>query len=328
MTRTTWPAALLAASSAFGVGYAVRLACAWMAGPTPVVDVVVDADGVQPRAAERFAGHEVGSQALDPPADAPPPTPASDAHVAPTAGPDAIAASMQDGRPRGADGDGYRKAMYDVFERHGRTADFRRMFDRVAVVPLGRSPSDLGLFAAAASAHAPLVESAADVRTRRSAVNASAGRRSTVAFQFAALRRGDGFEVFVGDSGLPHVSDPRSIAAYLAARAGKSMPGAVRDGRAALELASDKADALVDSCVEAHRVGESARRDLWTRLHGLATSGETAPLDPREIAGVCIVGERCVVLRVGDDPEFDRLLDESDREERAVRAEVECGLRR
>jgi len=311
MTRVRPAAAFLAATIAFGSGYAVRLACAWAGGTSRVVAPDEDESASRETAARRRVHFEA------PTIPRPPEDAATSSAEAPRA----------DATPSSA-ADVARRELCDVFTRHGRTLEFRRMIDKVAVAPLGRAPEDLGLLDARASAPAPLTESAADLRVRVSAVNAAAGRRPPTQLQFAAFRRGGRFEVALGDAGLPTTFDPPTMAGFFAARAAKAMPGASHAGNRGAELAPDAAAALLRWCEEAHRAREAARQGMWSLLHDLAASGEARPLDPRDVAGVCVAGGRCVVVRVGDDPELDRLLDEADRDERAVRAEVEAMLRR
>jgi len=313
MTRTSWPAAAFAVTLAFGVGYAVRLACAWSAGPTQVVEG---------GSVESTPSSEAATPRESPRRGAPSPPPQE---------------SRSEGAPVDADrgngaspapGESFRKAMYETFARHERTADYRRAVDAVAVAPLGRTPEQLGLLDAGGVAPAPLVESVTDVRLRLSSVNADGGPPTDGDFQLAAFRRGGRFEVVLGAAGLPRSTDPTGAAALLASRSGKSLHGGAPSARPDMELTSDQSLALVRSCAESHRDTEAARRALWSRLHELAASGEAKPLDPREVVGVCVARGRCFVVRVGDDPELDRLVDEADRLERTVRAEVEFELRR
>jgi hypothetical protein len=314
MTRSATATAFLAAALAFGVGYAVRLACAWSAGPIRAVETE-EVSGPQPRAQAESCGVPAATAESEPP----PSTNAVDG-----APPEAVRGGTNPAPPE----DVFSRALYESFSRNGRAPEFRRIFDRAAVVPLGRNPEELGLLDAGATAPSPIVESVPDLRRRLACVNVGEGRPPMRPFQFAAFRRGARFEVVLGDAGLPSTLDPTSMARFYAARAGKAMPGTARDGRRDSELVPEKADALLAWCAESHRDKETARRALWSRLHDLATRGDAKPLDPREVVGVCVAGDRCVVVRVGDDPELDRLVDEADREERAARSDVEFELRR
>jgi len=309
MNARSAAAAAFCAALAFGVGYATRLACAWMAGSTRVVE--------EAPAAPRFATEP--SVASAPAADdgaigrATDEGTRSTSAAAPDASLDAHDESPASDVPSDAEAETFGKALFAVHAEFDRISDFRAAADDVAVAPLGRTPEDLGLLDAGATAPAPLVEKQRTLRTRLSAVNVAASASPTKTFQFAALRRGGRFEVFVGDAGLGVRPSPRASAMQFAGAAART---------------DDQTAALLACCDEEHRDHEAARRALWTRLRDLAASGEATPLDPREVVGVCVADGRCVVVREGDDPELERLVDEADRLERAVRAQVESELRR
>ncbi len=214
------------------------------------------------------------------------------------------------------------RAVLDLCKLHDGSEVFLRFYGPVPVRPLGLTAERYGEWRSAKMGHEELRETAPSLRSRLSIVNANtpnAGAAQRERFQALAYRAGESLETIVG-------RDTREIRLGVEQLAEGLASGAQRTFEDLSEPSKGQLLALAERWLV---LAEKDRRELWERIRSrvLEKSGQDLQ-EPNVVAFLATGTEPPRVIRRGDVPELDRLIDERDQLEETLRRRVEAALRR